>query len=216
LPNLRSATGLNFMGPLPPAVNSLSICCTAVWRMSGVPEYRPPADVNQAIDASYPSDIAKRARTLYQASGTDPLYGTPAEQWVEDYSFRCPSVAQLTWHAVAGNRSFEFQFDRLPPGFDKSRNAHHQEVQYVFGLGPGKFEAADYALSDAMQEYWTSFAKTGDPNGTGKLPNWPRFEPASKSFMEFTDAGPVVRKAFGQKTRRARCPRMNLTSNTGS
>jgi para-nitrobenzyl esterase len=155
---------------------------------------QPPADLNQAIDASYPSDIAKRARTLYQTSGTDPLYGTPAEQWAEDFSFRCPSVAQLTSHAVAGNRAYEFQFDRLPPGFDKSRNAHHQEVQYVFGLGPEKFEASDYALSDAMQEYWTNFAKTGDPNGTGKLPNWPRFDPASKSFMEFTDAGPVVRK----------------------
>ena len=160
------------------------------WR----PGLRPPADLNQAIEASYPSDIAKRALTLYQTSGTDPLYGTPAEQWVEDSSFRCPSVAQLTWHAVAGNRAFEFQFDRLPPGFDKSQNAHHQDVQYLFGLGPGKFEASDYALSDAMQEYWTNFAKTGDTNGAGKLPNWPQFDPASKRFMELTDAGPIVRK----------------------
>jgi para-nitrobenzyl esterase len=82
----------------------------------------------------------------------------------------------------------------LPPGFDKSQNAHHQEVQYLFGLGPGKFEASDYALSDAMQEYWTNFAKTGDPNGAEKLPTWPQFDPASERFMELTDAGPIVRK----------------------
>jgi para-nitrobenzyl esterase len=41
-----------------------------------------------------------------------------------------------------------------------------------------------------MQEYWTNFAKTGDPNGIRKRSNWPKFDPASKSFMEFTDAGP--------------------------
>jgi para-nitrobenzyl esterase len=45
-----------------------------------------------------------------------------------------------------------------------------------------------------MQAYWTNFAKAGDPNGIRKLSNWPKFDPASKSFMEFTDAGPVVRK----------------------
>ena len=56
-------------------------------------------------------------------------------------------------------------------GRNQSRKAHPQEVQYVYGLGPERFEAADYALSDAMQEYWTNFAKTGDPNGIRKRSN---------------------------------------------
>ena len=35
-----------------------------------------------------------------------------------------------------------------------------------------------------MSTYWTNFAKTGDPNGTG-LPDWPRFTPGDQSRMVF-------------------------------
>jgi len=46
-----------------------------------------------------------------------------------------------------------------------------------------------------MQKYWTNFAKTGDPNGGG-LPRWPKFDPAKRAYIEFTDAGPVVREGL--------------------
>lgn len=179
------------------------------WR----PGLDPPADLNHAIDAAYPAAIAPRVRTLYRAAPTDSLYGTPAQQWLEDISFRCPSEEQLLWHVAAGNRAYEYQFDRLPPGFPQGANSHFQEVQYVFGLpkqGPARrwpppsgqnteqapltFEAIDYSLSTAIQEYWTNFAKTGDPNGGAKLPHWPAFDSASRSFLEFTNAGPLVRR----------------------
>ena len=157
-----------------------------------IPGVNPPADLRQAIDATYPA-FADRALQLYTSSGTDSLYGTPAEAWVEDIGFRCATVEQVTWHATAGNRTWEFQFDHLPPGFPPDRNAHHQEVQYVFGLRGANFQPVDSALSDAMQQYWTNFAKTGDPNGTGPLPKWPRFTPGSGSYMAFTDTGLDVR-----------------------
>jgi hypothetical protein len=35
--------------------------------------------------------------------------------------------------------------------------------------------------------------KTGDPNGTSKLPSGPKFDVASRSYIEFTDEGPVAR-----------------------
>jgi para-nitrobenzyl esterase len=38
-----------------------------------------------------------------------------------------------------------------------------------------------------MQQYWTNFAKTGNPNGEG-LPEWPRFAASGQQIMELGDA----------------------------
>ena len=46
-----------------------------------------------------------------------------------------------------------------------------------------------------MQEYWTSFSKTGDPND-GNLPRWPEFDPTGRAYLDFTDAGPVAKKGL--------------------
>lgn len=60
-------------------------------------------------------------------------------------------------------------------GFGDMKGAFHSaELWYVFGtlgrcwrpMTPG-----DYALSHRMVDYWTQFARTGDPNGEG-LPRW--------------------------------------------
>jgi para-nitrobenzyl esterase len=159
-----------------------------------IPGSRPPADWKSAIEDTYPAEVAKRAVPLYQASGTDSLYGGQAEQWAEDISFRCPAVAQLIWHATAGNRAFEFEFSRVPAGEKKKGNMHAQDVPYVFGpLVEGFFDATDYAISDAMQQYWTNFAKTGNPNGKANLPKWPRFEASSRGYIAIASDGPTIR-----------------------
>ena len=79
---------------------------------------------------------------------------------------------------------------------------HGTEVPYVFGAvnsesGGANYTAVDREISAAMQQYWTNFAKTGDPNGvvkvTSSLPLWPKFDPAARGYIEFTDQGPVAR-----------------------
>jgi para-nitrobenzyl esterase len=50
-------------------------------------------------------------------------------------------------------------------------------------------------ISEVMQQYWTNFAKTGNPNG-GQLPPWPKFDAASRAYIQFTDAGPAAKEGL--------------------
>lgn len=92
--------------------------------------FGPPTDLTKAIDEEY-GPLAQRAQTLY-VGGADPLYGRPAEQWATDVMFRCGAVAQLTWHAAAGNPVFEYEFARVPPGRE-GMTTHGVEITHVFG-----------------------------------------------------------------------------------
>jgi para-nitrobenzyl esterase len=158
----------------------------------------------QAITEQY-GPLADKALELYGVKGgaepqPDPLFGDAMAQWATDTQFRCGTVAELVWHTGAGNPGYQFQFSRAAPGREAAGAAHGNEVPYVFGtLGRGerspKYDATDEQVSAAMQKYWTNFAKTGDPNGAG-VPKWPKFDASKRPYLEFTDAGPVVREGL--------------------
>ena len=69
---------------------------------------------------------------------------------------------------------------------------HSDDIEYVFGTldtrPGGTVRPEDRKLSEQMMSYWTNFAKTGDPNGSG-LPAWPRYTPAADRYMEFGNDG---------------------------
>jgi para-nitrobenzyl esterase len=48
----------------------------------------------------------------------------------------------------------------------------------------------DRRLGDMLANYWTNFARTGDPNGPG-LPRWPEYRTADRKVMHFA-AVPTV------------------------
>jgi len=55
---------------------------------------------------------------------------------------------------------------------------HTAEIRFAFGQlwrEPRAWTSDDLALEEQMLGYWTSFAKTGDPNGAAR-PKWPAFD----------------------------------------
>jgi para-nitrobenzyl esterase len=166
------------------------------------PPETAPDDLTKAAETMY-GPLAAKASALYgfasaPAPEPDPLYGGTAAQWVVDTMYRCPVVAQLLWHAGAGNPAYEYQFDHAAPGREALGAARGAEVPFVFGL-PGanstKYTAVDQEISAAIQQYWTNFAKTGSPVGAG-LPQWPKFDSAVRGYIEFTDSGPIAREGL--------------------
>lgn len=97
-------------------------------------------------------------------------------------------IAFATWKWIEAQASsgeapvYRYHFELAAPvsKFHPASLAFHaDEIEYVFGTldtRPGPvWRPEDRRLSEQMMDYWTNFAKTGDPNGPG-LPVWPRFD----------------------------------------
>ena len=93
-------------------------------------------------------------------------------------------------------RVYTYFFDRPTPwpAHPEFGAFHTSEVPYIFEtlkLLDRPWKPVDVKLSDIMASYWSNFAKTGDPNGSGLL-RWPSYEPASHNTMELGErVGPM-------------------------
>ena len=127
----------------------------------------------------YPSSDLKES---VLETARDAIYGWTAERLVRK-------------QAAQGVPAYLYFWDHgYPAADDKDLHAFHaSEVPYVFGTAdrlpdnwpkPPQTPAED-ALSDAMVQYWTSFALTGVPAATGE-PLWPAYAD-NASYLDITD-----------------------------
>jgi para-nitrobenzyl esterase len=132
------------------------------------------------VTAFFPSPgQAKAIVREYPVHGADggPVFGTV----IGDANFACPTArtdsllaAQVpVWY-------YEFADEHAPPLTPGAPPfplgaPHASELPYLFDLGghPRDLTAAQHRLADTMIDYWTSFARTANPNGP-TTPHWPR------------------------------------------
>jgi para-nitrobenzyl esterase len=151
----------------------------------------PPADAQayeKEIRARY-GDLATGFLEHYPSSNVpesmlaitrDAMYGWTADRL----------VAKQT---AIGAPSFLYYFDHAYPAADSMglHAFHASELPYVFGTAAKtppfwpKVPATDTQLSEAMLDYWASFARDGVPSSAGR-PQWRPYG-TERAYMAFED-----------------------------
>lgn len=149
--------------------------------------------LKKAIQKFY-GPLAPRALQLYRFSalpqaGAYPPYGPAGSQFSTDTFFRCGAVATAMQHSEK-YPTFEYEFTIGNPA---AGTPHSGELQYVFGRrGVKESSDPDPKLTEQVQQYWTNFARTGDPNGA-KLPVWPKYDLIKRGYLELSNGGPIIK-----------------------
>jgi para-nitrobenzyl esterase len=127
--------------------------------------------------------------------GTDVLFSCPGRHVAQGLSPYAPTFAYEFNDPKAPNI-----FNLAPTNFPYG-SFHASELPYLFdsttfaGGGHAPFTPEQEQLSATMIEYWTQFAKTGDPNGT-RVPQWPAYTSANDTYQSLEPPTPKPTNAF--------------------
>lgn len=128
------------------------------------------------------------------------MHGAAAvDQATNDIVIACPVGAEAALTTNTGHHAFVYLFSRSVPGKGESDlgSFHSLELPYVFDTFQSRsfswlpFGSTDFQLSKSIEAYWTNFAKTGDPNGSG-LPRWTPWNTDKEPYMNFSQKGDAV------------------------
>jgi len=148
-------------------------------------------------------------KKLYEGAGADVdvMVGTIRDEW-QNFTYQIPggiagyeyefaialSIAWARRYNQLGRRpvyTYFFDHDLPDERGVPSKPLHDSEMQFVFGSyekNPKKWSDYDRHMAQAVLEYWTSFAKTGDPNTPG-CALWLPYTAEHPVTMHFTNDG---------------------------
>lgn len=156
-----------------------------------VPLDATPEQTRHLIEHAVGADRAPTLEAIYAQPPANPLEGEPGARFQTDRDFRCPVLQLATWHAGHSFPTFVYQFDRSAGSAKPAQ--HSAELRFVFGFPAETGDAPrqhgptsdDLQASAAIQNYWTTFARTGAPSPAPGLPTWPLFDPTRSSYLHF-------------------------------
>ncbi|MBI3676874.1 MAG: carboxylesterase family protein [Proteobacteria bacterium] len=143
-------------------------------------------------------------RRIYEKDGklSDEDFG---KQLFDDALFSSGAHGLAAFMTKTGKPAYLYRFayvaDALRARGDTGVG-HGGEVVYIWGLHGLERDALMSRLADAatpkdreivalMQDYWTNFAKTGNPNGNDR-PNWPQLSPSEDATLVIDDKTQAV------------------------
>lgn len=158
------------------------------------PRTHPPklADLRAYIESHYEGGVDAFLEVYPAVEDLDVRRAYLDSQRDQRFSYHMREWAR---YAAANGESpvFQYYFTREPRLAQQSyfRAYHAAEIPYVFdnldAIDRTQHEAWDHELADIISGYWVSFAKNGNPNGTG-LPPWEPFTVENGAFQVLGDA----------------------------
>ncbi|MEY4761229.1 MAG: hypothetical protein RLZZ200_1085 [Pseudomonadota bacterium] len=138
-----------------------------------------------AAVAAYDPEGSKDFAVLLTQVTTDRVWAEPARLAARAFT-------------QAGSPAYLYRFSYVADSLKSTLVAgapHASEIEYVFGTIPWRLGPTvtprDKDVARQMGDYWTNFARSGNPNGGG-LPEWPRFTAAMNEILDMQNDGTVV------------------------
>jgi len=152
------------------------------------------ADSKDALFAAFGPHV-EEARKLYDPNGSEKL-DELKQQVFADKTMVEPARHLADLVARSGQPAWLYRFSYVAEALRSEPKwkgtLHGFEIPYTFNI-PGavvkdKVTTDDQSMGQTASAYWTSFAKTGDPNGAGRT-TWPRHQPGVDTIINFSNGG---------------------------
>lgn len=137
-------------------------------------------ELSAYIDNEYPSIITGLIKNEYLPED-DALANAALSRLTTDVVFRCPARRMAALTQATGTDTWLYSFEQ-------GLAFHAYEIPYVFNYvsAPLGIDPTESLTKDVMQDFWSSFAHTGNPNNDAQ-PTWSHYDSESNEHMIIKD-----------------------------